>query len=248
MFDYRFSGEATDYNAYPSSTVTANLKANLYRQLLEVSYAIATFQSGSVYYSVNIGVISNLDTVEVTRKVNLAIAQTFGGVSNVILDSVRPIGTVAGINVNQNPNTPVNSTNNSNSAANANNQVPYYVVKAGDTLAKIARQFNTTVSELARLNNIANVNLISVGQVIRVRANAANTSTPTNTNTNTTTKPVITGASNGTITTTTTEVPKPNHKGFWSSLSESLGVAPYVIGISAVAIGLILLVPRDNKN
>ncbi|WAA10850.1 LysM peptidoglycan-binding domain-containing protein [Fervidibacillus albus] len=43
-----------------------------------------------------------------------------------------------------------------------------YVVKKGDTLIHIAKQFNTTVNELAKLNNIKNVNLIYVGQKIKI--------------------------------------------------------------------------------
>lgn len=41
-----------------------------------------------------------------------------------------------------------------------------YIVVRGDTLSGISKRFNTTVSELARLNNIKNVNLIYVGQKI----------------------------------------------------------------------------------
>lgn len=47
--------------------------------------------------------------------------------------------------------------------------VTYYTVKRGDTLSKIAKNYNTTVSALVRLNNIDNPNLIRVGQKIRVR-------------------------------------------------------------------------------
>lgn len=43
-----------------------------------------------------------------------------------------------------------------------------YTVKAGDTLGEIAQKFNTTVNELARKNNISDVNLIYVGQVLKV--------------------------------------------------------------------------------
>ena len=39
-----------------------------------------------------------------------------------------------------------------------------YTVKAGDTLAKIAKENNTTVKELCKLNNIKNPNKINVGQ------------------------------------------------------------------------------------
>lgn len=45
----------------------------------------------------------------------------------------------------------------------------YYTVKKGDTLSKIAKKYGTTVSQLASWNNIKNVNLIYVGQKIRVK-------------------------------------------------------------------------------
>lgn len=45
----------------------------------------------------------------------------------------------------------------------------YYIVKYGDTLWGISRRFNTTVERLVALNNIANRNLINVGQKIRVK-------------------------------------------------------------------------------
>lgn len=45
----------------------------------------------------------------------------------------------------------------------------YYIVKKGDTLYKIARRFNTTVAEIARLNNISDQNIIFVGQRLIIR-------------------------------------------------------------------------------
>jgi lipoprotein YgeR len=44
----------------------------------------------------------------------------------------------------------------------------YYRVQAGDTLNKIARQHNTSVSALMRLNGLSNPNRISQGQLLRV--------------------------------------------------------------------------------
>ena len=41
-----------------------------------------------------------------------------------------------------------------------------YTVKAGDTLTAIALKFGTTVAAIVAANNIANPNLISVGQVL----------------------------------------------------------------------------------
>lgn len=43
-----------------------------------------------------------------------------------------------------------------------------YTVQRGDTLSSIARRFGTTIAAIAQLNGIVNVNLIYVGQVLRV--------------------------------------------------------------------------------
>ena len=51
-----------------------------------------------------------------------------------------------------------------------------YTVKKGDTLSGIAAKYNTTVSALASLNNIKNVNRIYVGQVLRINSEAPSTS------------------------------------------------------------------------
>ena len=61
-----------------------------------------------------------------------------------------------------------------------------YTVKKGDTLSKIAAANGTTVSALASLNNIKNVNLIYVGQVLKLSG------TPDTVATNTSNKAIIT--------------------------------------------------------
>nr|WP_255592808.1 LysM peptidoglycan-binding domain-containing M23 family metallopeptidase [Bordetella sp. BOR01] len=55
----------------------------------------------------------------------------------------------------------------------------YYRVQSGDTLSKIARAHNTSVSELMRLNNLSNPNRISKGQVLRVNAKGGAAPAPT---------------------------------------------------------------------
>jgi GH25 family lysozyme M1 (1,4-beta-N-acetylmuramidase) len=45
----------------------------------------------------------------------------------------------------------------------------YYTVKSGDTLSKIAKQYNTTVDKLVKLNNISNPHLIYTGDKLRVK-------------------------------------------------------------------------------
>ena len=49
------------------------------------------------------------------------------------------------------------------------NDEEYYIVKYGDTLWGISRRFNTTVERLVALNNIANRNLIYVGQKLKIK-------------------------------------------------------------------------------
>ena len=51
----------------------------------------------------------------------------------------------------------------------------YYTVVLGDTLGKVANRFGVTVDELVKLNNISDPNLIYVGTVLKVDANAAKT-------------------------------------------------------------------------
>jgi len=43
---------------------------------------------------------------------------------------------------------------------------PQYIVKSGDTLASIANRMDVDVNDLAKRNNIANANLINIGQTI----------------------------------------------------------------------------------
>lgn len=45
----------------------------------------------------------------------------------------------------------------------------FHVVKSGETLSQIAKKYNSTVNEIKKLNNIKNINKISVGQKIRVK-------------------------------------------------------------------------------
>ena len=58
-----------------------------------------------------------------------------------------------------------------------NSQIINYIVKPGDTLSQIAMKYGTTVSEIARLNGIRNVNLIYPGQVLEIKTNSNNTQT-----------------------------------------------------------------------
>lgn len=43
-----------------------------------------------------------------------------------------------------------------------------YIIKYGDTLSYLAKKYQSSVSDIAKINNISNPNLIYVGQVIRI--------------------------------------------------------------------------------
>ena len=62
------------------------------------------------------------------------------------------------------PTVPGKDTN-TNEGSNTNIK---YTVKRGDTLSEIAQKYGTTVSKIARDNNIKNVDKIYVGQVLRI--------------------------------------------------------------------------------
>ena len=50
------------------------------------------------------------------------------------------------------------------------------MVKSGDTLSQIALNYNTTVAEIAYLNNIRNVNLIYPGQILYITTSSCDMS------------------------------------------------------------------------
>ena len=76
--------------------------------------------------------------------------------------------------------------------------VTYKVVK-GDTLSGIAKRYGTTVSALAKLNNIKNVNRIYVGQVLYISGKPSSAQTGSGSS-STTPSTGTTPANNCTIT------------------------------------------------
>lgn len=50
----------------------------------------------------------------------------------------------------------------------------YIVIDSGNTLSQLAKQYNTTVEDLARLNGIKDINRIKAGQVLRLNNKVAN--------------------------------------------------------------------------
>ena len=96
---------------------------------------------GSNYYTVKSG-----DSLwSIAKKFNLSVADLKE--ANGLTSSMLSIGQILKIPVIEEPQ------NNDN----------IYIVKSGDSLYKIAQNFDTTVSEIMSLNNLTNTNL-SIGQ------------------------------------------------------------------------------------
>lgn len=67
-----------------------------------------------------------------------------------------------------NDNSPNNDNNGGNSRGGNNNGGVKYTVVKGDTLYKIAREYNVTIADIVTANNIKNANLIYVNQVLTI--------------------------------------------------------------------------------
>ena len=81
-----------------------------------------------------------------------------------------------------------NTSDTGNGTSTSTGGTSYYTVKSGDTLSGIANNYQTTVNTLARLNNLANPNLIYVGQRLLVQQAATPSQPqPTTPSTSTTT-------------------------------------------------------------
>lgn len=225
--EFRFSGTATDNNTRLPSIIKSALTMALLGNGLKVTYLVITKGDG-LNYAINLGVTTlyNLSLTEMDAGTRSSINSVFS-TSDITLDGAYQI-----------------QTNGTGSTISINTTT--YTVKAGDTLAAIARRFNTTVANLVALNNIANPNIIRVGQVLRINGSA----------TNTTTTPVITGTTpNGSINVTTTNIPNtppnnsnnpsnPSKSGFMQTLSDYFGVGTAVIGVAGVVILIILTKDR----
>jgi LysM repeat protein len=92
---------------------------------------------------------------------------TLSGIAAMYGTTVSELASLNGI---QNPNLIyVNQVLNVNGGGDTHGPgYAVYTVRAGDTLSAISLKYGTTVQHIADINGIANVNLIYVGQVLRV--------------------------------------------------------------------------------
>jgi LysM repeat protein len=159
-----------------SDRFTGNLKAiNTTQETLGVTIVsqLSAYGVGVISYSVNRqgGSLYSFD-LTVTPLFNQTSSSVYNTVSNVIesIDSNAFIQQVNGTTASF----PTQTSTNQNPTGSG---FVSYVVKAGDTLTKIANAFRTSVQSIATLNKITNINNISVGKVLIIDS-GNNSTTP----------------------------------------------------------------------
>lgn len=95
--------------------------------------------------------------------------------SKIALDYGTTVNELVSLNKIENPNlifpgeeilVPINNNGLDEKTNDLGHNI--YTVKKGDTLSELAIRFNTTIEEIAIINNIKNVNLIYIGEKLRI--------------------------------------------------------------------------------
>ena len=111
---------------------------------------------------------NNFNTIYIVQK-----GDTLSKIANKYNTTVQQLVSLNGIK-NPNliyPNQKIIINNNSeNDTSNGENSCGkiLYKIKYGDTLSALANKYNSSISEIAKLNNISNPNLIFAGKFIRI--------------------------------------------------------------------------------
>lgn len=135
---------------------TVNVDMNLFNNNVYIGSSDSIDNEESRTDTEKIYTVSSGDTLsEVAEKYGVTVSAlaSLNGISNVNL-----------IYVGQVLKIPSKVSNLSSSSSPV-----YYTVVSGDTLSGIAAKYGTTVMTLANMNKIKNINLIYVGQVLRVK-------------------------------------------------------------------------------
>lgn len=171
----------TDLNIMYSDLINSNkgqITSNL-KSILEVAQEVINGQWGNGDDRNNRLTSAGYNYNEVQSKVN----ELLGSTNSVVTYTVKAGDTLSGIankygttyqvlasyNSISNPNKIIVGQVIKIPSKSTTSNVEYYIVKSGDNLSKIAKKYDTTVSQLVSWNNIKNANLIYVGKKIRVR-------------------------------------------------------------------------------
>ncbi|MFT8939016.1 LysM peptidoglycan-binding domain-containing protein, partial [Leuconostoc falkenbergense] len=112
-----------------------------------------------------------------------------------------------------------------------------YTVKSGDTLNSIAAANGTSVATLASANGISNVNLIYVGQTLKLSTTSSSTSTSTSSTTNqsSSNSASTTNTSSNTTSNTSTVTTSDATINAWNAKRALLGLKPVRISAALTA-------------
>ncbi|MBZ5947682.1 LysM peptidoglycan-binding domain-containing protein [Leuconostoc gelidum subsp. gasicomitatum] len=111
-------------------------------------------------YTVKSG--DTLSKIASNHNMSLSQIATLNQISNVNVLRVGQVLKIAGTNIT------TNQSNAKTSSPEITTSTATYTVKSGDTLSKIASSNKMTLAQLASLNKITNVNMLRVGQVLKV--------------------------------------------------------------------------------
>ena len=158
------SGDTLYSIAKKFNTTVDNLKKinNLSNNILSVGQVliVSNKQSEDIPTTINYTVVKGDSLWSIARKYNITVDE-LKKVNN-LSSNLLSIGQILKIPV-ENELPPENNEN-----------LTVYIVKSGDTLYKIANFYNTTVTEIKKLNSLSS-DLLSVGQVLRVPNNSSTT-------------------------------------------------------------------------
>lgn len=96
--------------------------------------------------------------------------ETLARLNNISNPNMIMVGQVLRLSAGTTSHVTANNTNRQTTTSSNGGQ---YVVKSGDTLSAIAARYGMSYETLARLNNISNPNVISVGQRLNVNGSSA---------------------------------------------------------------------------
>lgn len=135
-------------------------------------------------YTVKSG--DTLSKIAANHHMSLSQIVTLNQISNANLLRIGQVLKIAGANATTDQNN-AKTSNAKITTSKVSTSTVTYTVKSGDTLSKIASSNKMTIAQLASLNKITNVNMIHVGQVLKVTKTTSSTQ-PTTSNTTTTSK------------------------------------------------------------
>lgn len=221
---------ATSYGMSVSQIATLNQISNVnvirVGQILKVAGTSATTSQSSATnittskVSVNAGTytVKSGDTLSKIASSNKMTVAQLASLNNITNVNMIKVGQV--LKVTQTTTAAQSATSASTSTSNTTtgtSNTASYTVKSGDTLSKIAANYNMSLTQIASLNQISNVNAIRIGQVLKV----SQTTTSANQSSTTTSKATTTTS---TSTTTTTGSYKVNSGDTLYAIAAKLGV------------------------